>query len=87
MAELGAADRRAESSPANRILVAGVHLVESNVALDKSPLAIPLLKNIVVAAGRTDGGNAGAVRRSSAGAHGEPVGMVLDARRAQELVR
>lgn len=82
-----AADRRGESSPAKRILVIGVLHVERNVALDKSPLAIALLKNVVVAAGRTDGGNAGTVRHSGARAHGEPVGMVLDAGRAQELVR
>ena len=87
MAQLAAADRRGESNPDNPILVAGVHLVEGNVTLDESPLAIPLLKNVVVAAGRTDGGNAGAVRRSSARAHREPVGMMLDAGRTQELVR
>src|ERR1039458_2147030 len=84
---LNSARRTAAPSPGNAILVARVHLVEGNVTLDKSPLAVPLLKNIVVAAGRTDGGNAGAVRRSSARAHGEPVGMMLDARRAQELIR
>ena len=73
--------------PADMVLVTDVLLVEGNVTLDEAPLAVALLKNVVVAARRTDGANAGTVRRSGARAHGEPVGMVLDAGRAQEFVR